>query len=146
MDIPKLKDIDISDMYDSHVLHIALFNVCKDLVGTDPTWAPHVHFKQRYQEAQEQYKAMMDNPCALGYIIGHNNEGQELRSLVRKKPTQEQLVGLHEQSALDLLKEGNCDYRVVSRDGIHYIITMDLCMGRFNLTIENGLVVDVDMY
>lgn len=55
------------------------------------------------------------------------------------------LVGLTEAEAGAKLKEQGSSYRISSRDGEYYIVTMDLRMDRYNLHIENGKVISFEM-
>ena len=49
-------------------------------------------------------------------------------------------VGLTESEAVQAIKKDGLRPRVVSRDGEHYVITMDYRTDRVNLTITEGKV------
>lgn len=53
------------------------------------------------------------------------------------------IIGMSEGQASDFLTAEGVDYRVVERDGESFPVTMDYSPGRVNLTIQNGVVVDV---
>jgi hypothetical protein len=49
-------------------------------------------------------------------------------------------VGLTEEGARKLASEHFAEFRVVSRDGNHYIVTRDYNEDRINVAIDNGKV------
>ena len=51
----------------------------------------------------------------------------------------ESLIDLTEEQGIDLCRENGYDFRTVSKDGVSYIITMDLRFDRVNFEIEDGL-------
>lgn len=61
--------------------------------------------------------------------------------------SEEDLIGKTEKEAVELLSEltGRRRYRITRRDTEHYIITMDFCMDRFNLELDDGIVTEVEM-
>ena len=75
---PKLSEMmEIDALNDPSILHFALFDACRDLVGTKPPWNPRLEFKKRYEQALIDYKAMMDNPCCTGLILEEEKDGQD---------------------------------------------------------------------
>jgi hypothetical protein len=51
------------------------------------------------------------------------------------------LIGLTTEDAIRLIKDNNFISRIAYEDGEHFIITMDICVDRINLEIEEGIVV-----
>lgn len=55
------------------------------------------------------------------------------------------LVGMDEQAAVDSIITNGFTYRVVSRDGEDFVVTMDYRFDRINLTIVKSIVTDVSV-
>lgn len=51
------------------------------------------------------------------------------------------VVGKTETDAINILKSQNMKFRISSRDGELYVLTMELNPFRANLDIENGIVI-----
>lgn len=56
---------------------------------------------------------------------------------------QRNIIGLLETDAIKKLKENGINYRVIYKNGQHYMITCDVLMDRWNLSINNSIVVDI---
>ena len=50
------------------------------------------------------------------------------------------IIGLNEEDAIDLLEATKTPWRVVEREGNRYTIILNRCMGRINLIIKGGKV------
>lgn len=57
----------------------------------------------------------------------------------------ESLIDLTEEQGIDLCRENGYDFRTVSKDGVSYIITMDLRFDRVNFEIEDGLITSANV-
>ena len=55
-------------------------------------------------------------------------------------------VGLTEGQAVQKAEDANVTYRIVSRDGESFPITLDLRQDRLNFTLENGKVTKAEYY
>ena len=51
-----------------------------------------------------------------------------------------ELIGLTEEEAIQKIKTAGLEVRVEARDGEYFMLTQDLRMGRYNLTILGGKV------
>lgn len=58
---------------------------------------------------------------------------------------QSEYVGLSVEEAMDLADSQGDTFRVVQEDGEFMAVTMDFRPGRINATVEDGLVVSVDI-
>jgi len=56
-----------------------------------------------------------------------------------------ELVGVSKEQALMLLDSMGCKYRISKEDGEYYVGTRDFVNNRYNLVIEDGVVVAVNM-
>jgi hypothetical protein len=63
----------------------------------------------------------------------------ELNSLATK------LLGLRVNEAEGLLRGGGHSYRLAKEDGVSMMLTMENLPTRFNLEVEDGVVVNVTM-
>lgn len=54
-----------------------------------------------------------------------------------------QLIGMEEQAAINLCKKEGVTVRVASKDGQHFMLTMDYWPARCNLSVVDGKVVSV---
>lgn len=63
---------------------------------------------------------------------------------MKEKIDETEVVGMTKQDACRWLKDRGLTYRTVKEDGKNFIITMDLCFDRVNLTIEKGLITKAD--
>lgn len=59
--------------------------------------------------------------------------------------TSQTLVGLQKEDAINILKKLNAKYRIVKEDNQTYIVTQDYVASRYNLTIMEGKVTNVNM-
>lgn len=50
-------------------------------------------------------------------------------------------IGLKPEEAIDLLEEGETS-RIVSEDGVPYVVTHDLHINRWNFELQNGVIVN----
>lgn len=50
------------------------------------------------------------------------------------------LIGMKIEDAADLINKNNLIERIVSEDGVNYMVTMDLNLNRINLSTVDGLV------
>lgn len=55
------------------------------------------------------------------------------------------LIGLSKAEAIDILKSNGSSYRISKQQGHYNIVTRDYHPERFNLEIEDGIVVKVTM-
>ena len=55
------------------------------------------------------------------------------------------LIGMKEAKAIQTLGDLGVKIRIVSRDGVKFIITADFKTDRVNLAIENGKVAKADV-
>lgn len=53
------------------------------------------------------------------------------------------LKGMHIEDAIRFIKESGCKYRIIREDKEDYPITLDYHTDRFNLEVENSMVVKV---
>lgn len=54
------------------------------------------------------------------------------------------LIGKTVDEAREICKQNNLSFRVTIKDGVAYIITMDLRFDRINVNVENGVITKVD--
>lgn len=54
------------------------------------------------------------------------------------------LLGLTEKEAISICQANNYSWRIVRKDGINLIITMDLKLNRLNFYVDNGKITKVD--
>ena len=57
----------------------------------------------------------------------------------------EDLVGLSKDAAIAKLKKAKLSYRMRREDRNYFVGTADLKPGRFNLSVDNGIVTEVRM-
>lgn len=57
--------------------------------------------------------------------------------------TNSDYVGKSLEEATQYAQEGGFTVRVVERDGVHYMVTMDLRSDRLNFRVMNNIVTDV---
>lgn len=57
----------------------------------------------------------------------------------------ENLIGKSKEEVVKLLTENKSNFRIVSENGVSYMVTCDFIMDRFNLSLEYDLVTDVTM-
>lgn len=55
------------------------------------------------------------------------------------------LIGLKKEDVIEILKKMKADYRTYKEDGKQNILTQEFRSERYNLTIEKGIVTNVDM-
>lgn len=55
------------------------------------------------------------------------------------------LIGMKEKAATDAITAKGYTYRIVERDGEHFVVTMDYSPTRINLSITAGIVSDVSV-
>ncbi len=57
---------------------------------------------------------------------------------------EEILIGKTLDEAREILR--NCNYRIVSQNGKNYMITADLKVDRYNLFVDNDVIVKVEIF
>lgn len=71
---PGMKETDIRSLRDSNILHTALFNACKQIAGIDPTWSPHLKFRELYYEAEKQLEELKNREFYTGLHVPENDD------------------------------------------------------------------------
>lgn len=51
------------------------------------------------------------------------------------------LIGSSEADAIEMIQSSNYSYRVTSRDGVRFMLTMDVDFNRINLDIDKNRVI-----
>jgi len=51
-------------------------------------------------------------------------------------------VNLTLEEAINKAKENKWIYRIIKKDGVKFIVTMDLKLNRLNFTVDNNIVTD----
>lgn len=54
------------------------------------------------------------------------------------------IIGKSETEAVQMMKAANVRYRIVAKNGSHYMVTCDYVPSRWNISIHNDVVTNVD--
>lgn len=63
--------------------------------------------------------------------------------MIKIEELEDKLIGLSEQEGIDYINKNNITYRVLRRDEIYYICTLDFRVDRVNLYISNNIIVRI---
>jgi hypothetical protein len=60
-------------------------------------------------------------------------------------PSRQDMIGEREEDVIEKIEKAGMKYRIMKKDGESFMGTMDFDPMRFNLTIENGIVTNIEM-